>query len=76
MYKELKRDVMAAVFDCRANVMLANKTLQTVDDAEEMVRVAVFLVALPRWKKASHFRPHRPGNGSLANRSVLSANVW
>lgn len=48
MYKELKRDVMAAVFDCRANVMLANKTLQTVDDAEEMVRVAVFLVALPR----------------------------
>lgn len=48
MYKELKRDVMAAVFDCRANFMLANKTLQTVDDAEEMVRVAVFLVALLR----------------------------
>ena len=36
MYKELKRDVIAAVFDCRANFMLANKTLQTLDDVEEM----------------------------------------
>ena len=46
MYKELKRDVMAAVFDCRANIMLANKTLQTLDDVEEMVRAAVSLVTL------------------------------
>lgn len=46
MYKELKRDVMAALFDCRANFMLANKTLQTVDDAKGMVRVAVSLVTL------------------------------
>jgi len=46
MYKELKRDVMAAVFDCRANIMLANKTLQTLDDAKEMVRAAVSLVTL------------------------------
>ena len=75
MYKELRRDVMAALFDCRANFMLANKTLQKVEDDKGMVRVAVSLVTLLLWK-ASHLRPHHPGNVSLANRSILSANVW